>query len=808
MNKNTNSPLLSVVVPVYNVVFDLDACLESLLRQNLSESEIEIIMVDDGSTDGSNSLADKWSVRYKNFHLITQENAGLSAARNTGIKNSTGDYLIFLDSDDIVPDGAYKMMLNTLKSTGSDFITGPAYRFSKRNRLIRQFKRVADLYEESKTKLNINDHPEYIRDTTPWNKMYKRDFFIKTGIMFPEGRIYEDVATSPKLYCLAKSFDVCKDAVYYWRVSPGSITQTVNPSKSLDRLWGINRILDFFHENKTPENIKEQYDFAIIDYNLRWIYLDLWQYDKDLQVKILDIIHEITKDIDDSVINKTTKPIRFWTKLSKVNDKDKLLSILGRNKIIVNEDMPNSKKNIKTNKSLKKTIKKYRRKIVKLLQKTSKRAYRYFIYRTYRQVIWKIPIKNKSIVFSSYWGKKFSESDGPAAICLTLAYYKPDFKCIVFASKKEFQEIKNNIRALNSKKIVVIKNNSLRYFYYLWTSKYLFNDVNFIVGYKNKYYTEKRPEQVEVQTTHGVPLKKMGIDSDEAIKKKDIDIFLKKSKRYDYLVSTSNSVAKQFSESHGVKPKILRTGLPQNDFIFNKIDDNEKKAIKNKYGIDTGKKIAVYAPTFRYGKGYAFRYLMDFNRIKDVLGDEYQIIIKTHPFNHTNINLIDFENLTEFSRKDGYKHETFIKIFGEARYKEDFKEIILQKPTQKTEKKIWNTPADINELMLIADVLITDYSSTMFNFIHLDKPMIFFTPDIKKYNSTRGLYYNIDKIAPGYIAKNTEDLIKGLRLSEKKAEWSKEYHSKIEWFKCEFTAWEKGNASVKILKELGIIDEE
>src|SRR3954447_16249370 len=119
-------PRVSVVVPIYNVEDYLAECLESLAAQTFED--LEVIMVDDGSTDGSAAIAESFAARDPRFKLVRRVNGGLSAARNTGIEAATGEFLAFVDSDDLVAPDAYEKLVGTLDKTGSDFASGNAHR--------------------------------------------------------------------------------------------------------------------------------------------------------------------------------------------------------------------------------------------------------------------------------------------------------------------------------------------------------------------------------------------------------------------------------------------------------------------------------------------------------------------------------------------------------------------------------------------------------------------------------------------------------------------------------------------------------
>ena len=113
---------ISIIVPVYNVETYLETCLESLAQP--SNSDLEVVMVDDGSTDSSAEIAARYVERDPRFKLVHQKNAGLGAARNTGVPHATGEFIAFVDSDDVVPRHAYELLVGALDRTGSDFASG------------------------------------------------------------------------------------------------------------------------------------------------------------------------------------------------------------------------------------------------------------------------------------------------------------------------------------------------------------------------------------------------------------------------------------------------------------------------------------------------------------------------------------------------------------------------------------------------------------------------------------------------------------------------------------------------------------
>lgn len=215
-------PLLSVVVPVHNVEAYLEDCLRSVAEQTLEA--IEVVLVDDGSTDGSARIAAEFAARDSRFRLIRQRNAGLSAARNTGVRHTTPTvpYLAFADSDDIVVHDAYERMTASLESTGSDLVTGNVWRLTGQGRQQAwQYRWLTG----PRPRTHITRDPRLLADRVAWNKVFRRSFWDAHGFAFPEGKLYEDTPVMIPAHHLAGSVDVLHEHVYYWRVREGSITR-------------------------------------------------------------------------------------------------------------------------------------------------------------------------------------------------------------------------------------------------------------------------------------------------------------------------------------------------------------------------------------------------------------------------------------------------------------------------------------------------------------------------------------------------------------------------------------------------------
>ncbi|RAG81710.1 CDP-glycerol:glycerophosphate glycerophosphotransferase [Streptacidiphilus pinicola] len=247
-------PRLSVVVPIYNVERYLDECLASLAAQTMGD--FEVVMVDDGSTDGSATIAHAWELRDPRFRTVRKENGGLGPARNTGIESLTPgtEFLAFVDSDDTLPETAYELMIGTLDRTGSDFVAGNVRRF--RSAGSRQSPVHARPFARTRLSTHISEFPALITDRTAWNKVYRRSFFDTHGLRYP-GILYEDAPVSVPLHYLAEKVDVLGEPIYNWRereTGERSITQNRSDPRGLkDRVASMRLVRAFLAAQQGPE---------------------------------------------------------------------------------------------------------------------------------------------------------------------------------------------------------------------------------------------------------------------------------------------------------------------------------------------------------------------------------------------------------------------------------------------------------------------------------------------------------------------------------------------------------------------------
>lgn len=214
--------MVSVVVPVYDVERYLPACLDSVLAQ--THRALEVVVVDDGSPDSSGDIAEAYAARDDRVRVVHTPNAGLGAARNEGLRHASGDYVAFLDSDDVVPRTAYATMVRALERSGSDFVTASCVRWEAGE--LHEPPWMARLHAQRRVGITAGEHPEILGDVFAWNKLFRRSWWESAGLAWPEGVRYEDQPATTRAY-LRGRFDVLPDVVYHWRIrgEGSSITQ-------------------------------------------------------------------------------------------------------------------------------------------------------------------------------------------------------------------------------------------------------------------------------------------------------------------------------------------------------------------------------------------------------------------------------------------------------------------------------------------------------------------------------------------------------------------------------------------------------
>ena len=298
--------------------------------------------------------------------------------------------------------------------------------------------------------------------------------------------------------------------------------------------------------------------------------------------------------------------------------------------------------------------------------------------------------------------------------------------------------------------------------YYLATSKY------FVFNVRQPQWFKKRSGQVFFETWHGTPLKRLGFDLKDVFgaapnNKKRINTA---TKGWDYLLSPNEFSTGCFNTCFLFdKKKIVEYGYPRNDILHNEEGKELAVKVKEKLRLDPGKKLILYAPTWRddecYGPGlYKFELKLELDKMKEALGDEYIVLLRTHYFIADSVDTAAYGGFAvNVSRYD-----------------------------------------DIAELYLISDILITDYSSVFFDFGGLRRPMLFYTYDLDRYRDIlHGFYMDMEQEVPGPMLYTTEEVIDAIKNID---DISLKYKDRYEEFYRKYCSLEDGRAAERCVKTI------
>lgn len=235
---------VSIIVPVYNVEKYLKRCLDSLVNQTLKD--IEIICINDGSTDGSLAILNEYVRNDDRIVVINQENSGQSVARNRGIDVAKGEYLGFVDSDDWVSEDYFEKLHNSAIQNNAEIAVGGIIRLHKFNR--RKFLTFAKetVTNDVNLKFELCDMPE---KSYVWNKIYKSSKLKEIGLKFEEGIVFEDCIFTPQaLFYFDKMVTVPDTYYFYWRRSDSTVTRKDGKSR-VDGVYAHDKAQKFIEEH-------------------------------------------------------------------------------------------------------------------------------------------------------------------------------------------------------------------------------------------------------------------------------------------------------------------------------------------------------------------------------------------------------------------------------------------------------------------------------------------------------------------------------------------------------------------------------
>ena len=771
---------VSVIIPFYKGISFLEDCLQSLVEQSFKD--MEIILVCDHVDEDLQTMLEPYQTALMIEVVQLEDKSGVAAARNFGLSVATGEYIYFLDSDDYISTNALELLVSRAEETGADFIYGKKiWTWFKRSLFMANFNMddIASEDEEEEdgssldsAELNMenggesegssslnedqllndesvddegNNHkPEVaddetkqksafyqlitnrkgVRNISVLNQLIKRSLMEENQIQFNENiKFLSDYPFVLQVLETAKNYEYVPQATYMKRNHNDAIN-----FPSLSQSKGSKSFYEY----------TETYNYAI----------GLIKPDSDLRQRLdKKLIHYCIKYYAPKLRTNQGDPDRLkkYRTMHKIilgMDRELLQSYKGYNrkllKAFYQDEIKRAEKIIKLHVKWKKFIR-----ITKNSRTFSKFLYMRFFLRK--------PMKENWVFCESFFGKNYSDS--PKYIYEYIAKnYPGKFRFVWVIDKKN-----TKIPYRHTK----VRRFSFRYSYYLARSKY------YVFNGRQPEWIKKRKGNVFLQTWHGTPLKKLVFDLEDinSATPRYKNQTYKQSRAWDYLIAANQYSSDVFRRCFMYNKTMLETGYPRNDILHDDNKDEIAAQVKEKLGIPKDKKTILYAPTWRddefYTKGrYKFTLKLDLQLLREKLGDEYVIILRTHYFI---ADALDVTGLEGFA-------------YNLSKYD------------------------DISELYLISDILITDYSSVFFDYANLKRPMLFFTYDLEKYRDVlRGFYIDIEEELPGPLLYTTEEIITAINHIDK---LEQEYQDKYIKFYDKYCAWEDGHASRKVAEEV------
>ncbi|MDG9721392.1 bifunctional glycosyltransferase/CDP-glycerol:glycerophosphate glycerophosphotransferase [Streptomyces sp. DH41] len=710
-------PKLSLVVPVYNVRAYLSECIDSVLGQDYAD--FELIAVNDCSPDGSGAILDEYArhdPRMRVIHLT--ENVGLGRARNAGLEKAQGEYVLFLDSDDTLSDGALAAIAGRLEATGNPEVLVYDYARTYWDGRVSRNMRSDLLSAEGPDVFSLAERPKLL-DLLQivWNKAYRRDFVLENGLTFPPG-YYED---APWTFCSMISAEritvldrVC--VLYRQRREGGNILKTVS-RKHFDVFDQYRRVFDFLDQHEKLDQWRGPLFRKMIDHYLT----------------ILERPGRLPRDARAEFFHRAAADYR-----ARLPEGFQLPAGNRRHKysMLQRDAYPAMMGALATVKARQQVKTRTRR----VLNRSKRSAMGVF----YRSQL-KLPLDENLAVFSAYWSR--SVSCNPAAIDAELGRLAPHIRRVWAVRPEAVKNVPAGVE--------FVRVGSREYWAAVARAKYLVNNVNYGDS------VVKREGQVYLQTHHGTPLKTMGLDQQKYPASTNMNFrkLLERCDRWDVSLSSNRFSTGVWERVYPCSYTSLESGYPRNDVLVTATAE-DVRAAREDLGLREGTTAFLYTPTHReYQSGFVPR--LDLERVAERLGPDVTLLVRGHYFYGGSSRLAEFQSAGRIV--DVSAHPS------------------------------------VERLYLAADGLITDYSSAMFDYANLDRPIVIFADDWDTYSVVRGTYFDVLREAPGAVATTQEELIDLLTSGQWRDDRAAEARDR---FRRRFCDFDDGHASERVVRHV------
>ncbi|GGO97403.1 bifunctional glycosyltransferase/CDP-glycerol:glycerophosphate glycerophosphotransferase [Wenjunlia tyrosinilytica] len=717
-------PRLSIVVPVHNVRGYLSSCLDSILTQSFTD--FEVIGVDDASPDGCGRILDEYAARDPRITAVhLPRNVGLGRARNAGAARATGDYLLFLDSDDSYSPGALRAVAERLAATGDpDILVFNHVRTSWRGSGGRS-DTVDLLRSAGKDTFTVHERPEYLRlFLVAWNKAYRREFFTGHGLAFAPG-LYEDAPVTYRAMLLARSI-ACLDrvCVEYRQRRQGAITSTPG-RKHFDIFPQYDALFDFLDGRPDLDDLAPAVFTLAIGHFLSTV-------DNPQRVHPADR-REFYRAA--SRFYRRRLPEGFRLPEGPSGERFALLA-RGAGPAYTAHRNAAARERLRSAAA---------RGLGPHLRRLRRAADRY----AYRRLL-RLPLDENLAVFTAYWNQGVYCS--PAALERAARELAPGLRCVWVVKPSAVESLPPGTDH--------VEPGTRRYWEVMARAAYFIGNTDF------PHDIEKREGSVHVQTHHGTPLKTMGLDRlprPAAATGVNFGRMLRLADRWDYSVVGNPHSAEVWERAYPAAYRTLAHGTPRNDVFFTATAADVAR-VRAGLGIAEDRTAVLYAPTRRdYRKGYLPR--LDVERLARRLGPGYQLLVRLH---HS--------------------------------YAED--PLLAHLAAEGLVLDVSAHPG-VEELCLAADALVTDYSSIMFDYACLDRPIVVHADDWPVFTASRGVYFDLLSGAPGdtpgVVARTEDELVEafvgGLWDSPEAARLRSAFRER-------FCVFEDGRAAERVIRSV------
>ncbi|WP_425246686.1 bifunctional glycosyltransferase/CDP-glycerol:glycerophosphate glycerophosphotransferase [Streptomyces sp. NEAU-NA10] len=664
-------PRFSVIVPAYKVQAYLHECLESVLCQ--SYPDLELIAVDDRSPDACGEIIDEFAARdprVRPVHL--PENVGLGRARNAGLAEATGDYLLFLDSDDTLTPDALHAIAGRLKETDEPDVLVYDYAHTYWTGEAERNKFSAHLTEQGPAPFRLEDRPGLLRVLmVAWNKAYRREFVERAGLTFPSG-YYEDTPwTYPALMAAESIATLDRVCVHYRQRRRGNILSTTS-HRHFDVFDQYDRVFAFIEERPELARWRPVLFRRMVDH-FTTVFTKQGRLPRGARAEFLRRARAHYR--------------RYRTPGAPVPLRSRLRHTL------VHLGLHRTYRAIQVAATLRRRTHKLATKLV--------RALRAGLLQAHYRIQLRLPLRADRAVFAAYWGR--GHGCNPGALETAFRTFAPQVRTAWIARPEHEDTVPPGPRR--------VRPGTAAYWTALARSKYLVNNVNF------DRRLVKRPGQVFVQTQHGTPLKHMGLDLQEhpaAAGDMDFEELLRGVDKWDYVLSPNRHTTLTWERVYPGTYTTLEYGYPRND-VFQQATAADVARVRETLGIPHGSVAILYAPTHRDYRRTQ-RTTLDLERILRRLGPRFVILARAHYWQPGALS----------------RGGRVLDVSGHP---------------------------SVESLCLAADALVTDYSSIMFDYANLDRPIVIHADDWEAYDAVRGTYFDLRAFPPGAVARSEDELI-------------------------------------------------